>query len=208
MQHSHRTTIFAFFCTYFPSARKETTQRKILCVLNFFINKIDGLSPNQLHWDHLNSIPVVQDLLTLNILAYDRVVTDGNIMGELTTWGVQKKEKTVWFERHNNHICLVSNNGVRPFESLCWLEFENNINPAAHLEPRKVDGSERIRTFYFHFLETWKNFFLQKFSRLVVYRFRILVSNARKQSMNIFQQKRYCLRCTILRVKPGWRNIW
>ena len=52
-------------------------------LLNFFINKIDGPSPNQFHGVHMNDIPTVEDLLFLNILLYDLIIVDGNILGEL-----------------------------------------------------------------------------------------------------------------------------
>ena len=38
---------------------------------NLLINKMDGLSPNQFQGVHMNDIPTVEDLLTLNILLYD-----------------------------------------------------------------------------------------------------------------------------------------
>ena len=52
-------------------------------LFNLFINKMVGLSPNQLQGVHMNDIPTVEDLLTLNILLYDVYIVDGNIVGEL-----------------------------------------------------------------------------------------------------------------------------
>ena len=40
-------------------------------MFNFFINKLDGLSPNQLQGVQMIDIPIVADLLTLNIVLYD-----------------------------------------------------------------------------------------------------------------------------------------
>ena len=57
---------------------EETSKLFIL-----FINKMDGLSPNQFQGVHMNDIPIVEDLLTLNILLYDIDIVDGNIIGEL-----------------------------------------------------------------------------------------------------------------------------
>ena len=57
---------------------------------NLFINKMDGQSPNQFHGFHMNDIPTVEDLLTLNILLYDLDFVDGNIVGELAGRSVQK----------------------------------------------------------------------------------------------------------------------
>ena len=52
-------------------------------LFNLFINKMDGLSPNQIQAVHMNDIPSVEDLLTLNILLYDIDIVDGNLVGEL-----------------------------------------------------------------------------------------------------------------------------
>ena len=51
-------------------------------LFNLFINKMDGLSPNQFQV-HMYDIPIVEDLLTLNILLYGIDFVDGNIVGEL-----------------------------------------------------------------------------------------------------------------------------
>ena len=57
----------------------------------------------------MNDFPIVEDLLTLNILLYDIDIVDGNIMGELARRSVQKYDNTVRLLRYNNHICYVSN---------------------------------------------------------------------------------------------------
>ena len=59
-------------------------------VFNSFVNKNDGLSPNQFNGVHINDIPIVEDLLTLNILLYDIDIVDGNIIEELARRSVQK----------------------------------------------------------------------------------------------------------------------
>ena len=43
---------------------------------------MDGLSPIQFQGVHMNDIPTVDDLLTVNILLYDIDIVDGNIVGE------------------------------------------------------------------------------------------------------------------------------
>ena len=45
-------------------------------IFNSFINKMDGLSPNQFKGVHMNDIPIVEDLLTLSILLYDIDIVD------------------------------------------------------------------------------------------------------------------------------------
>ena len=49
---------------------------------NLFINKMEGLSADQLQGVHMNDIPFVEDLLTLNIVLYDIDIVNGNIIGE------------------------------------------------------------------------------------------------------------------------------
>ena len=64
-------------------------------LFNLFINKMDGLSAHQFQGVHMNYIPIVEDLLTLNILLYDIDIVDGNIVGEIARRSVQKYENTV-----------------------------------------------------------------------------------------------------------------
>ena len=70
---------------------------------------MDGLSINQFKGVHMNDIPTVENLLTLNILLYDIDIVDGNIVGELARRSVQKYENTVRLLRYNNHICYLNN---------------------------------------------------------------------------------------------------
>ena len=51
-------------------------------LFNLFINKMDGLSPNQSQGVHMNDIPFVEDLLTSKIVLYDIEIVDGNNIGE------------------------------------------------------------------------------------------------------------------------------
>ena len=62
---------------------------------NLFINKVDVLSADQFQGVPMNDIPIVEDLLTLNVLLYDKDIVDGNIVGELARRSVQKYENTV-----------------------------------------------------------------------------------------------------------------
>ena len=57
-----------------------------------FINRLDGLSPDQFKGVHINDLPIVEDLLILNTLLYDIDIVDGNIVGELARRVVQKNE--------------------------------------------------------------------------------------------------------------------
>ena len=64
-------------------------------LFNLFINEKDELSPNLLQGVHMNDIPIVEDLLTLNILLYDIDIVDVNIVGELARRSVQKCENSL-----------------------------------------------------------------------------------------------------------------
>ena len=59
------------------------SKKKLQKLINLFINKMDGLNPNQLNGVHMNDIPTVENLLTLNILLNHIDIVDGNIVGEL-----------------------------------------------------------------------------------------------------------------------------
>ena len=70
---------------------------------------MDGLSPNQFKGVHMNDFPIVEDLLTLNILLYNIDIVDGNIIVELARRIVQEYYKAVRLLRYNNHIYYVRN---------------------------------------------------------------------------------------------------
>ena len=94
-----------------PRLEEETSN-----FFKLFINIMDELSPNQFQGVHMNDIPTVEDLLTLNILLYDIDIMDENIVGEVAGRSVQKYENTARLLRYNNHICYV--NTLMQFSSL------------------------------------------------------------------------------------------
>ena len=55
---------------------KEETSK----LFNSFMNKMDGVVPNHFKRVHMNDIPVVEDLPTLNNLLYDIDIVDGNLI--------------------------------------------------------------------------------------------------------------------------------
>ena len=73
------------------------------------MNKMNEHSPNQFKGVHINGIPIVEDLLTLNILLYDIDIVDGNIIGELAKRSVEKYDNNNRLLRYKNHIHYVSN---------------------------------------------------------------------------------------------------
>ena len=61
----------------------ERLEEETLKLFNLFMNKMDGLSPNQFQGVHMNDIPTVEDLLTLNILLYDADIWMGTLSENL-----------------------------------------------------------------------------------------------------------------------------
>ena len=114
---------------------------------NLFINKMDRLSPNHFQGVHMNDIPTVKDLLTLNILLYDIDIEDGNVVGELARRSVQIYENTVRLLRYNNHICYVNNiNAV--FQSFRCPNCDTFFNRTFNLERNLTTCSERLKIVY------------------------------------------------------------
>ena len=116
-------------------------------IINLFINKMEGLSADQFQGVHMNVIPTVEDLLTLNIVLHDIDIVDGNIIGELARRSVQKYENTVRLLRYNSHICYVNNiNAV--FQSFCCPNCGNFFNRTFNLEQHLTTCSERVKKIY------------------------------------------------------------
>ena len=104
-------------------------------------------APNQFQGVHLNDIPTVEDLLTLNILLYDIDIVDGNIVGELARRSVRKYEKTVRLLRYNNHICYVNNiNAV--FQSFRCPNCDTFFDRAFNFERHLTTCSDRVKNVY------------------------------------------------------------
>ena len=122
---------------------EEETSR----LFNLFIKKMDGLSADPFQGVHMNDIPFVEDLLTLNIVLYDIDFVDGNIIGELARRSVQKYEYTVRLLRYNNHICYVNNiNAV--FQSFRCPNCDTFFNRTFNLERHLTTCSERVKNVY------------------------------------------------------------
>ena len=116
-------------------------------LFNLFISKMDGLSPNQFQGVHMNNIPTVEDLLTLNILLYDIDFVNGNIVRELAKRSVQKYQRTVRLLRYNNHICYVNNiNAV--FQSFRCPNCDTFFSKTFNLEPQLTTCSEQLKNVY------------------------------------------------------------
>ena len=90
----------------------QRLEEKTSTLFKLFINKMGGLSADQLQGVHMNDVPIVEDLLILNIVLYDIDIVDGNIIEKLARRSVQKYENTVRLLRYNNHICYVNNSNA------------------------------------------------------------------------------------------------
>ena len=116
-------------------------------VFNSFINRLDGLTPLQFQGVHLKDIPVVEDLLHLNIFLYEIDIVDGKIIGELARRSAQKNGNTVTLLRYNILICYVSNiNEV--FQSLQFSNRHTFLNRTSNLEHHLTFCSERVKHVY------------------------------------------------------------
>ena len=116
-------------------------------LFTLFIKKMDGLSADQFQGVHMNDIPIVEDMLTLNVLLYDIDIVDGNIVGEFARRSVQKYENTVRLLRYNNHICYVNNiNAV--LQSFRCPNCDTFSNRTFNLERHLTTCSERVKNVY------------------------------------------------------------
>ena len=126
---------------------KERLEAETSKLMNFFMNKMDGLNADQFQGCQMNDIPTVEDLLTLNILLYDIDIVDGNFIGELTRRSVLKYENTVRLLRYNNHICYVNiYNAI--FESFRCPNCDAFFNCTFNLERYLTKCSERVKNVY------------------------------------------------------------
>ena len=122
----------------------QRLEEKTLKIFSLFISKMDGLSADHFQRVHMNDIPFVEDLLTLNILPYDIDFVDGNIIGELDRRSVEKDENTVRLLRYNNQICYVSNNNA-VFQSFRCTNCDSFFNRTFNLERHLTTYSERVK---------------------------------------------------------------
>ena len=111
------------------------------------INKTDGLSPNQFKGVHMNDIPIVEDLLILNILVYHKDFVERNIIGEFARRSVKKNDNTVRLLRYNIHICYVSNIDA-VFQSFSCPNCDTFFSRTIILEQHLTTCTERVRIIY------------------------------------------------------------
>ena len=108
---------------------------------------MDGLSPNQFQGVHMNNIPTVEDLLTLNLLLYDIDIKDGNIVGKLARRSVQKYENTMRLLTYNKHIRYV-NNIMAIFQTFRCPNCDTFFNRTFNLDRQTFTCSEGAKNIY------------------------------------------------------------
>ena len=108
---------------------------------------MDRLSADRFQGVHKNDIPIVEDVITLNILLYGVDTVDGNIVGELARRSVRKDENTVRLLKHNNHICYVNNINAA-FQSFRCPNCDTFFIRTFNLERHLTTCSERVKNVY------------------------------------------------------------
>ena len=143
----YKDNLCVFRALALPLHENQRLEEKISKLCNLFINKMEGLSPDQFQGVHMNDIPTVEDLLPLKILLYDIDNVDGNIIRELARRSMRKYNNTVKLLRYNNHICYVNNiNAV--FQAFCCPNCDTFFSRALNLERHLTTCSERVKNVY------------------------------------------------------------
>ena len=95
----------------------------------------------------MNDIPIVEDLLQLNIFLYDIDFVDGELIGALCRRIIQKYEKSIQLLRYNNHICDV-NKVSALFKAFRCTTCDKVFSKTGNLERRLVTCSDRDKHIY------------------------------------------------------------
>ena len=123
-----KTTIWrqtAFFVHLLHLNVTQRLEEGISTIINSFVEKMDGLSPNRFKGVYINDVANFEDLLTVNVLLYDLSFVHGNNIGELARRKVQYYGNTVRVLRYKIHICYVSiiNAVFQSFPCCNWYTF-------------------------------------------------------------------------------------
>ena len=98
-----------FSCACSPLQGNQRLEEEFSTLFFLFISRKDGLSTDQFQGVRMNDHSIVEDLVTLNILLYDKGKVFGNNIGDFARRSVQKYGNTVRRLTYNNHICYVNN---------------------------------------------------------------------------------------------------
>ena len=111
------------------------------------MEKMVGLNADQFHGVHKNVIPIVEDLLTLNILLCDNDIVDSNIIGEFARGSVQKYEKNCATAKiQQTHILREQHIAV--FQCFRCPSFVTFFNRTFILERHLTTCSGRVKNVY------------------------------------------------------------
>ena len=165
---------------------------------------MDGLSADQFQGVHMNDIPIVEDLLTLNILLYDIDIVDGNVVGELARRSVQKYENTVRLLRYNNHICYVNNINAA-FQSFRCPNCDTFFNRTFNLEQHLTTCSERVKSVYPRNVSQIGG---TLFNKLDCFGINYTGEQKLVKNLAIFNSESLCVQCWNFKVIEMWESEW
>ena len=116
-------------------------------LFNLYVQNKDGVDPSTFQGVCMDDIPLVEDLVKVNIFLYDIDIADGSLIGELGRRSVQKHPDNVRLLRYNNHICYVSNINVL-FQAYRCSSCDQFFNKTGNLERHLTVCKERVKHIY------------------------------------------------------------
>ena len=122
-------------------------RRRLQNFFNLFLNNGEEGDLSKFQGVHLNDIPIVEDLLQLNVFLYDIDFVDRELIGELARRSIQKYEKSVTLLRYNNHICYVNNINAL-FKAFRCTTCDTFFSKTGNLERHLATCSHRIKHTY------------------------------------------------------------
>ena len=101
---------------------------------------MDGLSAYHFQGVHMNHIPIVEDLVTLNIVQYDIAIVDGNKIEKLVRRSVKNTKHWETTEKQQPHMLL--GNFIAVLQSFRFLYYDTLFNRTFNLERNLTKCSE------------------------------------------------------------------
>ena len=112
-------------------------------MFTLFLEKIEGTNPASFQGVRMNDIPIVEDLVLVNIFRYDIDLVDGAMIGGLARRSVGKHDNTVRLLRYNSHICYAFDINVL-FKAYHCPSCDTFFNRAPNLERNLTTCSETV----------------------------------------------------------------
>ena len=142
--HNHILVCCVFSCSCSRLHKTQRLENEFSKIFIPFMYRNDRPCLNQFKGVQMYDIPVVAELLTLNILNYDIDVADWNLIGKLATRNVRKYEKTVRLWRCNYLSCHVSNSNA-VFQSFRCSICDNFLVKTFSLESPLTNFIKRLK---------------------------------------------------------------